>query len=222
MDTTPKASTFAAERVSGETRIQLELRLSPGTIELNTGIGFLDHLLTSLAHHAGWSLSLTCEGDLEVDDHHSAEDVAITLGATLKEAAAERSPIVRFGSAFAPLDEALARAVVDFSGRPWAEVDLGLGRDQIGGIAAENVGHFLESFAANAGLCLHVDVLKGRNDHHRAEAAFKALALAMRQALAPSSFAVAGTRTAANSTKGQAVLSVSRREEGPEARGGGR
>ena len=213
METKPKAPTFAARRVSNETRIEIELKLSPGEINLNSGIGFLDHLLASLAHHAGWSLTLSCEGDLDVDDHHSAEDIAITLGAVLKAAVADQGPIARFGSACAPLDEALARAVVDVSGRPWASIDLGLGREKLGDLAAENVGHFLESLATNAGICLHVDVLKGKNDHHRAEAAFKALALALREALAPLARPEGGKSGGANSTKGQAVLSVARKDD---------
>ncbi|MCX7027556.1 MAG: imidazoleglycerol-phosphate dehydratase [Spirochaetes bacterium] len=213
MEIKSKISTFAAKRVSGETRVEIELRLCPGKIDLNSGLGFLDHLLTSLAHHAGWSLSLSCEGDLDVDDHHSAEDIAITLGAVLKEAAAERGAMTRFGSAFAPLDEALARAVVDFSGRPWAEIDLDLSREKLGDIAAENIGHFLESLAANAGICFHVDVLKGKNDHHKAEAAFKALALALRQALSPLPGFKEGKTRGINSTKGPAVLSVTRKDE---------
>ena len=213
METRPRAQTFAAKRVSNETRVEIELKLSPGETNLNSGIGFLDHLLTSLAHHAGWSLTLSCEGDLDVDDHHSAEDIAITLGAVLKAAIAEQGPIARFGSAFAPLDEALARAVVDVSGRPWVSIDLGLGREKLGDLAAENIGHFLESLAGNAGICLHVDVLKGKNDHHRAEAAFKALALAFREALAPLARPEGGKSGGTNSTKGQAVLSVARKDD---------
>ena len=214
MDTKSKASTFAAKRVSGETRVEIELRLSPGEVNLNSGLGFLDHLLSSLAHHAGWSITLTCEGDLAVDDHHSTEDIAITLGAALKAAAAEQSPITRFGSAFAPLDEALARAVVDFSGRPWAEIDMGFERERLGDLATENIGHFIESLATNSGICIHVDVLKGKNDHHRAEAAFKAMALAFKQALAPLPKPEAGRTGSVNSTKGPAVLSVIKKDEG--------
>jgi imidazoleglycerol-phosphate dehydratase len=148
-----------------------------------TGIGFLDHLLTALARHGGLDLELECRGDLEVDDHHTAEDCALALGEALDRALGERRGIVRFGWAYAPLDEALARAVVDISGRPWAEIDLGLVRPAIGALAAENVSHVLRSFAIAARISLHVDVLRGENDHHRAEAAFKAVALAVRQAV---------------------------------------
>ena len=151
---------------------------------MSSGIGFLDHLLSTLAFHAGWDLELECSGDLQVDDHHSAEDCALALGAAVDQALGDRGGIARFGWAYAPLDEALARAVVDLSGRPWPQVDLAFERQAIGGLATENVGHFLGSLATAARAAVHVDVVRGSNDHHRAEAAFKALALALRQALA--------------------------------------
>ena len=211
MDTMNR-TTFAASRESKETKIHLELDLFPGTSSISTGLGFLDHLLYSLSYHAGWSLDLECEGDIEVDDHHSAEDCAITLGAALKEAVCDIGPIRRFGSAYAPLDEALARAVVDISGRPFCDADLGLEREMIGDLASENVGHFLSSLASNAGITIHVDVLKGCNDHHRAEAAFKALALALREALAPAGSAATDPgATKAASTKGAALLKVTKK-----------
>ena len=173
------------ERETRETRIRLVLELDgTGEASVATGIGFLDHLLTALARHAGWELELSCAGDLEVDDHHTAEDCALALGEALDRALGERRGIVRFGWAFAPLDEALARAVVDLSGRPWPEIDLGLTRPMIGALAAENVTHLLTSVAMAARMALHVDVVRGANDHHRAEAAFKAVALALRQAAA--------------------------------------
>ena len=174
------------ERETRETRIRLELALEGSRqVEVVTGIGFLDHLLTALATHAGWDLSLRCTGDLEVDDHHTAEDCGLALGAALDRALGDRAGIVRFGSAHAPLDEALARTVVDLSGRPWPEVHLGLERERLGAIATENVTHVLVSLAMAARCALHVDLMRGRNDHHRAEAAFKATALALRQAAAP-------------------------------------
>lgn len=207
-------ATIVVRRASRETDIVCELRLEPGALSIATGVGFLDHMVTSLAYHAGWSLSLSCRGDLAVDDHHSAEDCAIVLGVALKEALVGRGAIRRFGAAFAPLDEALARAVVDVSGRPFCDASLQLQREMLGDLAAENLGHFLASFAANAGITLHVDVLKGANDHHRAEAAFKALALALREALAPmpgAGTADAGAAGAVSaSTKGKPVLTVER------------
>ncbi|MFT5287450.1 MAG: imidazoleglycerol-phosphate dehydratase [Planctomycetota bacterium] len=169
------------KRETKETRIELTLNIDGvGASEISTGIGFLDHMLGSLAKHAHFDLKLQCDGDLEIDDHHTAEDCALSLGQAFDQALGERKGITRFGSAFAPLDEALARAVVDFSGRPYSDIALGFRREQIGTIATENLTHVMQSFATAARITLHVDVLKGENDHHRAEAAFKAMALALR------------------------------------------
>jgi imidazoleglycerol-phosphate dehydratase len=167
-----------------ETRVAVELALDgSGQSEVKSGIGFLDHMLSALARHARFDLRLTCAGDLEVDDHHTVEDCALALGQALDQALGARRGIARFGSAFAPLDEALARAVVDLSGRPCAVVDLGLARATLGQLSCENVPHFFASLAATGRMALHLDVLRGSNDHHRAEAAFKAAALALRQAV---------------------------------------
>jgi len=173
------------ERTTKETAIELSLELDgTGQASVATGIGFLDHMITALTKHARFDLQLTCKGDLEVDDHHTAEDCALALGQALDEALGERRGIQRFGHAYVPLDEALARAVVDLSGRPWPAIDLGLRRERLGTIACENLTHVLQSLAIAARCSLHVDVLKGDNDHHRVEAAFKATALALRQAVA--------------------------------------
>lgn len=178
----PRTATVTRE--TEETRVRAALALDGrGTSEVSTGIGFLDHMLDALARHARFDLELTCEGDMEIDDHHTAEDCALVLGAALDAALGDRSGIERFGDAHAPLDEALARAVCDLSGRPWPEVHLGLVRERIGAIATENVTHFFQSFAIAARMSLHVDLLRGANDHHRAEAAFKATARALRFAV---------------------------------------
>ena len=178
------ARTAEVARKTRETEITLGLNLDgSGEAEVATGIGFLDHMLASLARHARFDLRLACSGDLEIDDHHTAEDCALALGAALDQALGERRGIARFGHAYAPLDEALARAVVDLSGRPYAYVKLGLARERLGGLACENVGHVLRSLALAARATLHVELLRGENDHHRAEAAFKATALALRQAV---------------------------------------
>jgi imidazoleglycerol phosphate dehydratase HisB len=182
-------------RKTNETDIRLALDLDgSGKAEVATGIGFLDHLVTALARHAGFDLTLQCKGDLQVDDHHTAEDCALVLGSALDEILADRSGIARFGWAYAPLDEALARAVVDLSGRPYPVVDLGLNRQAIGELSSENVGHFLSSFAFTARCSLHVDVLRGQNDHHRAEAAFKAVALALKAAVLKNGGGVLSTK----------------------------
>lgn len=181
----PMSRTASLTRTTSETDISLTLALDgTGKAEIATGIGFLDHLLTALAFHAGFDLDLTCRGDLRVDDHHTAEDCALAIGSALDKALADRRGIARFGSAYAPLDESLSRAVVDFSGRPCAVVELGLSRPMIGTLACENIGHVIHSLATAARATVHVDVIRGINDHHRAESAFKALALALRQACA--------------------------------------
>ncbi len=177
--------TAAADRATRETSVHVQLTLEgSGTTDIRTGIGFLDHLLDSLGRHARFDLTLECRGDLHVDDHHTAEDCALALGAALDRALDERRGVERFGWAYAPLDEALARAVIDLSGRPFADVNLDLRRDKVGELACENIPHVLRSLATAARITLHVDVLKGDNDHHKAEAAFKAVALALRQAIA--------------------------------------
>ncbi|HZO15265.1 MAG TPA: imidazoleglycerol-phosphate dehydratase HisB [Polyangiaceae bacterium] len=172
-------------RATRETEIAVTLDIDGrGDARVDTGIGFLDHLLSTFAKHARLDLELRCQGDLYIDDHHTSEDCALALGTAIDQALGERRGIARFGNAYAPLDEALARAVVDLSGRPWPEIHLGLTRERLGALACENVVHVLSSLAIASRAALHVDVLRGRNDHHRAEAAFKACALAFRQALA--------------------------------------
>lgn len=168
------------------------------TISVSTGIGFLDHMLHALAKHAGWSLRLHTIGDLHIDDHHTAEDTCIALGQAFKSALHTTTGLARFGSAYAPLDEALSRAVVDLSNRPYAVIELGTTREKLGDLSCEMLPHCLESFALHAGITMHVDCLRGRNDHHRAESAFKALAVALRFATTP----VAGREGEVPSTKG--------------------
>lgn len=174
------------KRKTRETSISVSVDLDgTGRTSISSGIGFLDHMLTSLGRHGRLDLKLSCSGDLQVDDHHTAEDCALALGTAIDQALGERAGIARFGYAYAPLDEALARAVVDLSGRPFASVNLNLDREAIGELSAENAAHVLSSLATNARATLHVDVLRGTNDHHRTEAAYKAVALALRQAVAP-------------------------------------
>ncbi|KAJ3190192.1 imidazoleglycerol-phosphate dehydratase [Gaertneriomyces sp. JEL0708] len=195
-----RTKTASISRKTNETDIQIELALdqyAAQSINVNTGIGFLDHMYHALAKHSRWSLTIKCVGDLHIDDHHTAEDTAIALGQAFKTALGPPAGIKRFGHAYAPLDEALSRAVVDVSGRPYAVVDLGLKREKIGQLSCEMIPHVIESFATSAGLTVHVDVLRGNNDHHRAESAFKALAVALRDAISPS-----GSPTDVPSTKG--------------------
>jgi imidazoleglycerol-phosphate dehydratase len=171
-------------RRTRETDVTVTLDLDgSGRAEVATGVGFFDHLLTSLAHHALFDLEVRATGDLEIDEHHTVEDVALVLGAALAEALGDRGGIARFGEASVPMDEALATAVVDLGGRPYAVLDLAFRGERVGALPTQLVEHALESFARTAGATLHLRAV-GRNDHHVAEAAFKALARALRAAVA--------------------------------------
>ncbi|KAI6043143.1 IGPD-domain-containing protein, partial [Pisolithus marmoratus] len=185
--------TASISRNTNETQITVSINLdcTPGssngqTIDISTGIGFLDHMYHALAKHSGFSLTMNCKGDLWIDDHHTADEYpAIALGTAFKQALGEVRGIRRYGTGFAPLDEALSRAVIDICSRPYCVTDLGFRREKIGDLSTEMVPHIFYSFAMAAGVTLHIDVLRGENDHHRCESAFKALALAIRQAIEP-------------------------------------
>jgi len=182
-------------RKTAETEIEVTLDLDgTGAGDIVTGLGFLDHMLTALTRHSGIDLTLRAAGDVEVDDHHTVEDCAIVLGRCLDDALGDRAGIARFGYAYAPLDESLARVVVDLSGRPWPEVAIPFSRDRIGEVATENLVHFLRSFAIEGRMALHVDLIRGDNDHHKAEAVFKALALALRTAVSVGGSEVPSTK----------------------------
>ena len=169
-------------RRTRETEIDLTLDLDgSGRADVSTGVGFYDHLLTSLAHHGLFDLQVRATGDLEVDEHHTVEDVALVLGSAFAETLDDRAGIRRFGEASVPMDESLATAVVDIGGRPYAVIDLPFRGERVGGLPLQLVEHALESFARAAGATLHLRG-SGRNDHHLAEAAFKALARALRSA----------------------------------------
>jgi imidazoleglycerol-phosphate dehydratase len=172
------------ERTTRETRVDLSLELDgSGSAEVATGVGFFDHLLTSLAHHGLFDLQVTTEGDLEIDDHHTVEDTALVLGEAFDQALGDRTGVVRYGDAAVPMDEALATAVVDVGGRPYAVLDLAFSSDRIGALSTQMIPHALEALARTAGFTLHLTA-RGQNDHHVAEAAFKALARALRMAAA--------------------------------------
>ncbi|KAF2811410.1 imidazoleglycerol-phosphate dehydratase [Mytilinidion resinicola] len=185
-------------RTNGEAKGHAAQVSKSQTIDVDSGIGFLDHMIHALAKHAGWSLRIRCRGDLHIDDHHTAEDTFIALGAAFKTSLGSSTGLARFGSAYCPLDEALSRAVIDLSNRPYSVIDLGLKREKIGDLSCEMIPHCLQSFAQAAGVTLHVDCLRGDNDHHRAESAFKALAVATRMATTR----VAGREGEVMSTKG--------------------
>jgi imidazoleglycerol-phosphate dehydratase len=167
-------------RETGETRVEVELDLDgSGAGEARTGVGFYDHMLEAFARHGRFDLRVRCEGDLQVDPHHTMEDVALAVGQAFDSALGERAGIVRMGDATVPLDEALVQAVVDLSGRPYAAVDLDFAGERIGEAPTELVPHVLGSLAVGARATLHVRQLAGANDHHVAEAAMKALGRAL-------------------------------------------
>jgi len=177
--------TAQIERRTGETTISGRINLDgTGAADITTGLGFLNHMLTAFALHSRIDLDLRCAGDLDVDDHHTVEDCALAIGAAIDIALGDGRGIGRFGSAYAPLDESLARVVIDLSGRACAVVNLDLRRPTIGDVACENLDHFFRSLATSMRAAMHVDVLRGDNDHHKAEAACKACALALRAAIA--------------------------------------
>lgn len=172
------------KRSTLETEIELGLNLDgTGNYTLNTGIGFLDHMLSHLAVHGLFDLEVTIRGDLEVDEHHAVEDCALVLGQGFDQALGDRAGIVRMGSAVVPMDETLARVTVDLSGRPYSVIQADWHTPRVGGIATSLFPHFLESLAVTARCNLHAQVLYGKDDHHQAEALFKALGRALDQAV---------------------------------------
>ena len=172
------------ERTTRETTVSVSLFLDgAGRTAVATGVGFYDHLLTSLAHHGLFDLDVTASGDLAVDEHHTVEDVALVLGSALAEALGDRAGIARFGSESVPMEEAAATAVVDVGGRPYAVVDLPFRGERIGELPTQLVEHAVEAMARASGVTIHLRGY-GRNDHHLAEAAFKALGRALAAACA--------------------------------------
>jgi imidazoleglycerol-phosphate dehydratase len=172
-------------RKTRETDIALSLDLDgQGRSRVKTGIGFLDHMLTALATHARFDLSVRCKGDLHVDAHHSVEDVGIALGQALKAALGDKKGIVRFGWSHVPLDEALTRVVVDLSGRPWLHYGAAFKARQIGALPTELIEDFFWALVDHGRFNLHLDVIRGRNAHHVAETMFKATARALAMATA--------------------------------------
>ena len=184
-------------RRTRETEITLTLDLDgSGSTRIETGVGFYDHLLTSFAQHGLFDLEIAATGDLHVDEHHTVEDVALVLGAAVAECLGDRAGIRRFGDASVPMDEAVATAILDVGGRPYAVIDLPFRGERAGTLPLQLVEHALESFARTSGTTLHLRGT-GRNDHHLAEAAIKALARALRLACEPDP-----RRTGVASTKG--------------------
>lgn len=189
--------TASVNRTTDETSVTVDLTLDgDGTYDIDTGIGFYDHMLDLFAKHGGFDLTVDCDGDTEVDDHHTTEDVAITLGNAVAKALGDKAYIARYGHAYVPMDDALARAVVDLSGRAYCRVDASFDRDRVGGLSTEMIPHVCRSFAEHAACNLHLTVLHGDNAHHKIEALFKAAARALQMAVqrSPDRSEVASTK----------------------------
>jgi imidazoleglycerol-phosphate dehydratase len=175
--------TATVERTTAETNVSVDLSLEgDGTYDVDTGVGFFDHMLDLFAKHGGLNLTVRCDGDLHVDDHHTVEDVAITLGQATRQALGDKAHIARYGHAYVPMDDALARAVIDLSGRAYHRLDASFEREAVGDLSTELVPHIWHSFAEHAACNLHQTVLHGHNAHHKIEALFKATAQALRAA----------------------------------------
>ena len=186
---------YTIQRKTKETDIQLSLFLEGGEVAVSTGIGFFDHMLTAFAFYGGLGLKLEVDGDLEVDGHHTVEDVGIVLGQAMSRALGDRKGIRRFASAYIPMDEALCFTALDFSNRPFLVFDADMPQPMIGGYDACLTEEFMRAFAVNSGLTLHMKCLYGKNAHHITEALFKSLGVAVKEA-------VAVTGTGVTSTKG--------------------
>jgi imidazoleglycerol-phosphate dehydratase len=171
-------------RKTAETHIRVALNLDgSGQSKLSTGIGFLDHMLDQIARHGLMDLDIQCEGDLHIDGHHTVEDIGITLGQAFAKAVGDKKGIRRYGHAYVPLDEALSRVVVDFSGRPGLHMDVKFTSGMVGGLDTQLVYEFFQGFVNHAGVTLHIDNLKGFNAHHQCETIFKAFGRTLRAAL---------------------------------------
>ena len=176
--------TATLERTTNETAVKISVELDgEGRANVDSGIGFFDHMLTLFAAHGKFDLDVKCEGDLRVDGHHSVEDIGITLGTAIKQALGDKRGINRYGTFYLPMDEALAFVSLDISGRPFLVCDLGSLAPTVGAFDTQLTEEFLRAFAFNAGITLHVKVLYGSNSHHKIEAVFKALGHALRHAV---------------------------------------
>ena len=174
------------ERNTKETQIRLQLNIDgTGSSDIDTGIGFFDHMLTALAVHSGIDMDIEVEGDLQVDCHHTIEDTGIALGTAFAKALGDKAGICRYGSMFIPMDESLALVSIDISGRPYLVFDCSFVSDKMGEMDTQMVEEFFRAFAFHAGITLHAKLMYGSNDHHKTEALFKALAHSLKQAVTP-------------------------------------
>jgi imidazoleglycerol-phosphate dehydratase len=174
------------ERKTNETEISVSLELyGSGKAKIDTGVPFLDHMLDQIARHGLMDLSIKCDGDNEIDDHHTVEDVGITIGQAFFDAVGDKKGLTRYGHAYVPLDEALSRVVVDLSGRPGLDLGVEFTRDRVGSFDLDLIREFFQGFVNHALVTLHIDNLKGVNSHHQAETVFKAFGRALRMAVTP-------------------------------------
>lgn len=179
---TPRTATVTRNTL--ETQIEVSLNLDgSGQFKSDTGIAFLDHMMEQIARHGLFDLSIKANGDLHIDDHHTVEDIGITIGQALKQALGDKKGVTRYGHAYVPLDEALSRVVLDLSGRPGLEFEASFSRDKIGEFDVDLFYEFFQGLTNHAGITLHIDSLKGRNAHHIAETIFKAFGRALRMAV---------------------------------------
>ncbi len=172
-------------RETRETKIRVKLNIDGGGQgHYQTGIAFLDHMLDQVSRHGVMDIDIGCEGDMEIDDHHSVEDIGITLGQAFNQALGDKRGIYRYGHAYVPLDEALSRVVIDFSGRPGLQFHCDFNRDRVGSFDVDLVTEFFQGFVNHAPATLHIDTIRGINEHHKIETVFKAFGKALRSAVA--------------------------------------
>ena len=174
------------ERKTNETDIKVSLELyGIGKANIDTGVPFLDHMLDQIARHGLMDLTIACKGDTDIDDHHTVEDIGITLGQAFFEAVGDKKGLTRYGHAYVPLDEALSRVVIDLSGRPGLDLGVKFTRDRVGTFDLDLIREFFQGFVNHSLITLHIDNLKGINSHHQAETVFKAFGRALRMAITP-------------------------------------
>ena len=174
------------ERKTNETDIKVSLELyGIGKANIDTGVPFLDHMLDQIARHGLMDITISCKGDTEIDDHHTVEDVGITLGKAFSDAVGDKKGLTRYGHSYVPLDEALSRVVIDLSGRPGLELGVKFTRDRVGSFDLDLIREFFQGFVNHSLVTLHIDNLKGINSHHQAETVFKAFGRALRMATTP-------------------------------------
>ena len=174
------------ERKTNETKVKVSIELyGAGIANIDTGVPFLDHMLDQIARHGLMDLTIKCDGDTEIDDHHTVEDIGITIGQAFFQAVGDKKGLTRYGHSYIPLDEALSRVVIDLSGRPGLDLGVNFTRDRVGTFDVDLIREFFQGFVNHALVTLHIDNLKGVNSHHQAETVFKAFGRALRMAVTP-------------------------------------